>query len=55
MKGTIRTVLGLLILFGAAGADIATPNSHVIATAAVGILIMISGTNALKKEGQYDT
>jgi hypothetical protein len=54
MKGTIRFMLGLLIMFGAAGADIATPNSHVIAAAAVGIMIMISGTNALKKEGKYD-
>ena len=51
MKGTIRFMLGLLVLFGAAGADIATPNSHVLAAAAVGMLIMISGTNALKKEG----
>lgn len=54
MKGTIRFMLGLLVLFGAAGADIATPNSHVIAAAAVGIMIMISGANALKKEGNYD-
>ena len=54
MKGTIRFMLGLLVLFGAAGADIATPNSHVLAAAAVGMLIMISGANALKKEGTYD-
>lgn len=52
MKGTIRFMLGLLVLFGAAGADIATPNSHVLAAAAVGMLIMISGANALKE--QYD-
>jgi hypothetical protein len=49
MPGSIRFLLGLLIVFGASGADIATPNTQILAVAAVGILLMISGATQLKK------
>lgn len=55
MPGSIRFLLGLLIMFGAAGADIATPNTQVLAVAAVGMLFMISGATALKKASKYDS
>ena len=48
MKGSIRFMLGLLIVFGAAGADIGTPNTQVAAVAAVGLILMMSGANAVK-------
>lgn len=47
MKGTIRTLVGLLIVFGAAGADVATPNTQVLVVAMAGLLLMISGTSAM--------
>ena len=51
MPGMIRFMMGLVVVGFAAGADIEASNVQVLVVAAAGILLMISGTNALKKEG----
>lgn len=48
MKGSIRFILGLLIVFGAAGADISTSTATIATIAAIGLIFMISGANAVK-------
>lgn len=48
MKGTIRFLLGLLVIFAAASADIATSNTQIAAVAAVGLLLMLSGAAHLR-------
>lgn len=51
MKGTIRTLLGLLVVIGSAGGlDTATDAQLpvVIVVAAIGLAIMYSGVRAMK-------
>lgn len=51
MKGSIRAIVGLLVVFGACGAiDNATDSQllAIILTAALGLGIMASGTAAMK-------
>ena len=51
MKGSIRMVVGLLIVFGAVGGlDVPENNELLCAGLAIaGLLIMASGINAMKK------
>ena len=52
MKGSIRTILGLLITFGAAGkVDTATDAQLIVVAlvASVGLAIMYSGVKAMKE------
>jgi hypothetical protein len=52
MKGTIRTLLGLLVLFGVAGGiDSATDGDLVILAlvGSVGIMLMYSGVTAMNE------
>lgn len=55
MPGMIRFMLGLVVVGFAAGADVTASNTQILAVAAVGIMLMISGTNALKKANKYDS
>ena len=51
MKGSIRAILGLLIVFGAAGGLDTAPDSQLIgliAVAALGLALMYSGVKAMK-------
>ena len=52
MKGSIRAILGLIVVLGAAGGlDNATDNQifTVLAVAAVGLALMYSGVSAMKE------
>ena len=51
MKGSIRAIVGLLIVFGAAGGlDTATDAQllPVVAVACVGLFVMLSGVKAME-------
>lgn len=52
MKGTIRFFLGLLITFGAVGADDAAPIWAVLATATVGLALMYWAIRDLDKQSR---
>jgi hypothetical protein len=52
MKGSIRTALGFLIVFGAVGTLDADPSSSVLVQAGiaiVGLLVMYSGVRAMNR------
>ena len=50
MHGSIRTVVGLLITFGAVGADNSVPLYLILGLATIGMAIMASGVSAIKRE-----
>lgn len=53
MKGTIRTVVGLMIVFGSVGAFDADPHGSLflqVCIAIVGIAILSSGVRAMEKQ-----
>ncbi len=50
MKGSIRFLLGLVIVGFAAGADVSASNVQILAVAAAGILLMMSGATAIQAE-----
>ena len=51
MRGSIRTIVGLFIVFGAVGGMEQPENSLLacVALAAVGLALMLSGVNAMKE------
>lgn len=53
MKGSIRFILGLVILMGVVGADINAPIVTLIVFAFIGCIIMLSGALALGR-GEND-
>lgn len=50
MKGSIRFFVGLLICFGAVGADETTSTATILAICAVGLVLMYSGVTAMNKQ-----
>lgn len=56
MRGTIRAIVGLLVVFGVAGAlDTATDSQllTLIVVAAAGLGLMASGVSAMNDRGDY--
>lgn len=52
MKGSIRFILGLVLVLGAVGTTDADPNASILVQSligVVGLLVMASGTAALRK------
>lgn len=52
MKGSIRTIVGLLVVFGAVGGLDQSTDAQLlggVAIALAGLLVMYSGVNALKE------
>jgi hypothetical protein len=49
MRGSIRALVGLLITFGAVGADDSAPLYLVLGVAVIGLAIMASGVSAMKE------
>jgi hypothetical protein len=50
MKGSIRFILGLLIVLASVGASDDTATTYIISGAAIGLLLMWSGSVALRKD-----
>jgi hypothetical protein len=54
MKGSIRVVLGMLIVFGAVGTMDVDPEANLVvqtALAVVGLIIAFSGVRAMRQSG----
>jgi len=56
MKGSIRTFIGLLVVFGSVGSLDYDPSSSVLlaaSTAVVGLLLMYSGVRAMNRDNYH--
>jgi hypothetical protein len=49
MRGSIRALVGFLIVFGAVGADDSAPLYLIVGIAVIGLAIMASGVSAMKE------
>lgn len=52
MKGSIRFFAGLIVCMAAAGADDAATLTQIAIVSAIGLALMASGANAIRKQAQ---